>query len=84
MRRVYCIYDLIAGTFLGSPVVERGDAPVIRAFFDILAQKDSTPGQHPADFTLIYCGEISDAGVLLPADAPTTIATGASWLAAQG
>jgi hypothetical protein len=82
MRRVYCLYDLVAATFLGHVLVDRADAPVIRMFHDLLKDDKTGPGQHPADYELRFLGNIADDGELVPAPAPQVVATGSAWLAA--
>jgi hypothetical protein len=81
-KRLYMVYDLIACTVIGTPILERADAAAMRAFNDALAHPESLLGQHPKDFNLLYVGSISEDGLILPVlgDSPQIIATGASWL----
>lgn len=80
MRRLYSLYDIVACTIVGPLMVDRADAPVIRNFHDMLAHKDT---RHPADYQVLYLGNITDEGVIIPANERTVVATGAGWLAAQ-
>jgi hypothetical protein len=81
-KRLYMVYDVIACTIIGTPILERADAAAMRAFNDALANPESLLGQHPKDFNLLYLGSISADGALYPApgDSGQIIATGASWL----
>lgn len=83
MRSIYTVYDLKAESIVGGLIMERLDAPAIRAFHDALDPKSqSILAQHPADFALLCIGTIDDAGTIIAPDAPETIATGAQWAAA--
>lgn len=82
MRRVYCLYDRVAATWIGQLVVDRADAPVIRMFHDLLADDKTGPGQHPNDYELKYIGQVADDGQLVSVD-PQVVATGSAWLAAN-
>jgi len=80
-KRLYMVYDIIAGTVLPSVIVENADAPAMRAFNDALNNPQSLLGQHPADFKLLFIGETNETGLIVPQlDCPATIATGAAWL----
>lgn len=83
MRNLYAVYDLKAESIVGGIIMERLDAPAIRAFHDALDPKsNSILSQHPADFELRSLGAIDDQGVVLGYDEPATVATGAQWAAA--
>lgn len=78
-RRLYTVYDVVAASSLGTVIAESADAPAIRAFNDALANSNSLLGQHPADFNLLYLGELDESGEITPVK-PETIATGKGWL----
>lgn len=82
MRRMYCIYDRVAATFIGQLVVDRADGPVIRMFHDLCGDGQSSLSQHPGDYDLLLIGMIADNGQIT-AEALVTVATGAAWAAAQ-
>lgn len=89
-RRIYMVFDLVAGQVVGSPVLEVADAPAIRGFHDALSAKDSMLAKHAADFDLLWIGEIADEGTIFgPYSAGgdnvprVTVARGAQWAAAQ-
>lgn len=83
MQNVYCLLDLVAGRWVGSLVVDRSDAPMIRLFHDLLADKGQLFNTHAADYEMHRIGRISDEGVLDGYETTVCIATGAQWLAAQ-
>jgi len=85
-RNIYAVYDLKSESIVGGLIMERLDAPAIRAFHDALDPKSNTVlAQHPADFTLICLGSLEDSGQIYPTniDGPNTVATGAQWAAAN-
>lgn len=79
MRRLYCIYDLVAQQFIMGLVVQHHDAPVIRMFYDLLSDKSQALNAHPADYELRCTGFIDDAGVPTPFET-LVVATGKGWL----
>lgn len=81
-RSVFVIYDVVAEIFIGQLIVDRHPAPVCRLFHQVLGDKSTAPGQHPADYNLQHVGYIEDSGRLWPID-PIIVATGAAWLSAQ-
>lgn len=83
MRLMYSVYDTKAEGLVGGIIMERLDAPAIRAFHDALdAKSNSILSQHPEDFTLLCLGSIEDNGkIFLNHDGPTVVATGAQWAA---
>lgn len=84
MRNMYIVFDVKSESVLGGIVLEVKDAPAIRAFHDALNPKNnSVLSQHPADFELLVIGTIFDDGRIVAADAPSTVATGAQWAAAN-
>lgn len=82
MKRLYCIYDRVASCILGSIIQEGSDAPAIRSFHDALRSPQSPISAHPADYDLLYLGDILSSGHI-SAESPVTIATGAGFLASQ-
>lgn len=82
LRSLYVIYDLVAETWIGQPIVDRHSAPVCRMFNALLADTKTQLYQHPGDFTLLHIGYIDDNGQLTEV-APVTISTGEAWLAMQ-
>lgn len=64
MKRLYCIYDRVAACILGSIIQESSDAPAIRAFHDALKSPQSQLSAHPADYDLLYLGDITTTGVI--------------------
>lgn len=79
-RNFYQIYDLVAESLIGPPLVEKNKGPAIRAFTDILADKNTTLGQHPDDYELRFIAiQDESTGALQPVTPPQTIATGAEW-----
>jgi len=84
MRNIYTVYDLKSESIIGSLIMERLDAPAIRAFHDALDPKNqSILAAHPADFVLLCLGSLDDSGVIVPATEPQQIASGAQWAAAN-
>lgn len=81
-RMVHVIYDKVAETFIGQPVLERHSAPVCRLFNQLLADKQTQLGLHPKDYVVLHVGYIEESGRLWPCE-PTVIATGEAWLASQ-
>lgn len=49
------VYDTVSQKF-GSPVTIDNDASAIRAFRDMVSNKNTVIGQHPADFVLYKVG----------------------------
>lgn len=78
MERLYSIYDRVAGAVEGPVVALRHDGPAIRMFHDLLAAPQTSPGQHPGDYELLFVGTREPSGELTPV-IPVVVATGASW-----
>lgn len=56
------VFDKVSQKF-GSPVTIDNDASAIRAFCDMVSNKNSVIGQHPSDFVLYKVGYFnSDTG----------------------
>lgn len=86
-RKLYAILDVIANA-LGPIMVFRHDAAAIRAFADILGNKESMVGRHIADHKLVCLGELDDIDHSLALELgnnglPRDVLTGSQWLAAQ-
>lgn len=69
MRKVVCLLrDEVAHTF-GSPVTFDSIDVAVRCFGDLLSDRDTLPGKHPADFSLYKIADYDDvAGDLFPCD----------------
>lgn len=84
MRNMYCIYDKKAESIVGGIILERVDAPAIRAFHDALNPKNGTVlSEHPEDFELWLLGALDDQGELVPNSGYKSVATGVQWAAAN-
>lgn len=81
-RCLFVLYDKVAEAFLGHIIIERHPAPAVRLFSQVLADKNTSPGQHPADYELLQVGFIEDSGQILPCE-PMVITSGVAWLASQ-
>lgn len=80
-RKIYSLYDGVAGMLDGQLMLVNRDGPAIRAFFDALGRADTLPGQHPGDYSLVCLGTIEDNGVIVPeSSGPCVVATGVSWV----
>lgn len=83
-KRLYTVFDTVAGTIVGEILQAINDPPAIRAFHDALKTPNSLIGQHPADFQLLNVGIIDDDGAIYIQDnGRTVVATGAAWLESQ-
>lgn len=84
MRRIYTLYDAVAGMIDGPLLLVNRDGPAIREFYAVLANPQTGPGRHPGDYNLICLGDISDEGDISPAaGGPSVVATGVSWVESQ-
>lgn len=84
MRRVYSIYDVVAGLIVGPLMLVNRDGPAIREFYGALADPQSSLSKHPGDYNLLCLGDISDVGDLSPmVGGPCVVATGVSWVEVQ-
>lgn len=81
-RSLFIFHDRVAENFVGFIQINRHPAPVVRDFHSLLADKQTSLGQHPNDFNVVHIGFIDDDGTITPI-APLIIATGASWVALQ-
>lgn len=81
---LYQMYDMEAEATHAPIITEYRDAPAIRAFTAVLANKNTLPGQHPINFVLRKIGaQDEETGIIDGLKNPLTIATGAAWLAQQ-
>jgi len=78
-KRLYQIFDVVSCSVIGSIIQETSDAPAIRLFTDVLADKSSVLSAHPADYNLLCLGELFSSGQIVPLDNPETILTGKTW-----
>lgn len=82
-KQLYQIRDRIAGVVVGPIMAFPREAPAIREFEDLLANQQTTIGQHPADYDLHHIGQQDqDSGELDPI-IPTTIYYGQDWVTKQ-
>lgn len=70
MKNIYAIRDRIAGEITGmrmySLMVFRTDQEAARYFADAINDTTSILNKHPADYELIYCGQVDDDGTIRP------------------
>lgn len=77
---LYQMFDTEAQSVAGPIIIEKRDAPAIRAFHAVLANKTTLPGQYPQHFELRYLGtQDEETSRLDAAVVPQTIATGTAW-----
>lgn len=84
--KLFQVRDLVADAVAGLIISEKSEAPAIRAFYSLLGNAQTQPGQFPADYVLIYLGSQDLAsGCITPCPTgPAVVATGSSWLASRG
>lgn len=81
-KKLYAVYDTVAGELFGGIVQEPREAPAIRAFYDALGAQGSPLASHPDDYNLLELGELdTETGLILPVlgQSPITVATGRQW-----
>lgn len=83
MQKLYVIFDLVAEAFLPPIMVNRSDAPLIRHFYDLLANPDSFFSRHPNDYDLRCIGRIDDEGSIDAFGTPVIVTTGYIWSASN-
>lgn len=87
MKKLYAVYDIVAREIHGPILTFNADAAAIRTFSEILADNKTALSQHPADYTLLYLGTITENDDTLPQILASlgaeVILTGAQWLAVQ-
>lgn len=79
LTNLYQMYDTLAQSVAGPIIIEKRDAPAIRAFHSVLANKDTLPGQYPDNFELRHVGVQDEETAQLTVVNPATIATGSAW-----
>lgn len=79
LANLYQMYDNLAQSVAGPIIIEKRDAPAIRAFHGVLANKDTLPGQYPDNFELRHIGVQDEETAQLTVMQPQTIATGTQW-----
>lgn len=62
MKNIYVVYDIKAEGMVGSLILDRNDAPVIRGFYDLLGDSRSYESRHPEDYELYQVGHCDDEG----------------------
>lgn len=80
MRKLYAVYDLVAGEVIGPIFQHAADAAAIRDFSDVAADRNTTIGKHPADYQLISLGTLEGLQIK---PAHELIVSGSQWLALQ-
>lgn len=85
MWQLYILQDTIATETMGAPFPARTLLQAIRQFNTILANPQTMPGQHPADFVLLEIGAMDpDTGKLYTNDElPRIVMTGDDFLREQ-
>ena len=80
LQNLYQIYDLKAEKVSGPIMPATKDAVALRTFHELLDNKDTTPGQHPGDFQLLYLGyQDEETGIIDPVKTLTVVASGREW-----
>lgn len=82
VKKLYAVYDKVAGELFGGIVQEPREAPAIRAFYDALGDKQGPFASHPDDYQLLELGELeTETGLILPVlgESPIVVATGLQW-----
>lgn len=82
-QKLYQMFDRVSRAVDGPIILYRADGPAIRSFYQVLANAQTLPGQHPADFDLICIGEQEDDGTIIPIVPPVAVALGAAWVETQ-
>lgn len=87
MKGIYAIRDRIANDLVGMHMyllmVFRTQQQAGRYFSDAINDTTSILNKHPADYELIYLGQISDSGRIDTLEQPEHIITGDALLALQ-
>lgn len=83
LTNLYQMYDLEAQAVAGPIIIEKRDAPAIRAFYSVLQNADTLPGKYPEHFELRKIGEQDEETAQLTTHKPDCIATGRAWLEQQ-
>ncbi len=83
MTNLYQIIDRTAGAAAGPILLDKRSGPAIRAFYSVLADAKTLPGQYPEQFDLLLLGTQDEDSCQITPCAPETVATGAGWLQMQ-
>lgn len=68
ITKVYSILD-VKGDLYNVPFFAPTNGIALRQFTDLVNDKNSVPGRHPADFKLVQVGEFDDqSGQLIPCE----------------
>lgn len=83
--KLFQVRDLVADAVAGMIISEKSEGPAVRAFYSLLGNAQTQPGQYPADYVLLYLGSQDFAsGAITPCPTgPAVVATGSSWLASR-
>lgn len=79
MLNIYSIFDEKAEVF-NAPFFMPRDGMALRAFADLVNDKNTTPGQHPDDFKLVFLGTFDEAKGVLAAGEMRTLGFGGDYL----
>lgn len=74
------MYDTEAESVAGPIIIEKRDAPAIRAFYAVLANTETLPGKYPEHFQLRHVGTQDEETAEITGRPPTNVATGTAWL----
>lgn len=80
---LYQIYDKIAEAVVGPIMSANRAAPIIRSFYELLADERRELNKHAADYDLLHIATQDEETGEILAFRPETTATGAAWLAAK-
>lgn len=59
MRKfIYMLHDRVGGQLIGQCWIDASDGAAIREFHDVLANPQTSPGRHPADYDLVRLAEV--------------------------
>lgn len=77
-RQLFVIFDKVAESWIGQPIVEKHPAAACRLFTQLLGDKNTTLSSHPKDYVLLHVGSVDDAGVISPRP-PEVVLAGEVW-----
>lgn len=82
IKRLYSIRDLKASV-LTPPVCLDNDAVAVRSFGDLVSQGDTIYAKHPADFAIVFVGEMDfyTGALKSPEGGIVMLATGSDFIA---
>lgn len=81
IKRLYSIRDLKA-CILTPPVCLENDAVAVRSFGDLVSQNDTIYSKHPADFAMVFVGEMDfyTGALKSPEGGVVLLATGSDFV----